>query len=99
MPYDPISVSIQRELAAADPAIGALLALEAERQASTIELIATLSVQKVQALDSTGETGFLSSNFRWTQQAAHFSCLIQLSSTLILVDKCRCRIFFSKATW
>ena len=41
MPYDPISVSIQRELAAADPAIGALLALEAERQASTIELIAS----------------------------------------------------------
>ncbi len=41
MPHDPISTSIQRELAAYDPAIGALLEKESQRQATTIELIAS----------------------------------------------------------
>lgn len=41
MPHDAISTSIHAELAAADPAIAALLQKESERQSSTIELIAS----------------------------------------------------------
>ncbi len=41
MPHDPITTGTIAELNTFDPAIGSLLALEAERQSSTIELIAS----------------------------------------------------------